>query len=276
MVELRSVAGRGWWSLDRFGLTPSKVARRLAPGHGPRVFCISVPKAGTHLLERALCLHPRLSRKLMPTIRSNNIGRFGGLEGVVARLRPGQVVMSHLHFDPTARDVLRAAAIPSIFLIRNPKDMLVSEAFYLASGDTKHRLHPMIAEQASVKDRIMLLLRGDPAHGVVGTGKKLQRYAGWLDSGALVVRFEDLVGSPGGGDDAIKASTLQAIFEHLGLPADDATVDRIAGELFSSKSPTFHRGAIGQWRKYFDPEVLSEFERNAGAAAALYGYGDGV
>jgi hypothetical protein len=275
MIDVRSAVGRRWWTLERFGLTPSKLLRRLASRGGPRVFCISVPKAGTHLLERALCLHPRLSRKLLPTIRSNNLRRLGGLERVVRRLHPGQVAMSHLHFDPGADDLLRRAGIPSIFLVRDPRDVLVSEAFYLASGDTKHRLHQMFAGQPTVKDRIMLLLRGDPEHGVVATGTKLQRYAGWLDSGALVVRFEALVGSAGGGDDAVRASTLRAILDHVGLPADDAMVARIGDALFSSKSPTFHRGSIGQWRAHFDPEIHAEFERTTGPAAALYGYPDG-
>lgn len=274
MVDLKSAAGRGWWSLERFGLTPSGFVRRLTPGKGARVFCISVPKAGTHLLERALCLHPKLSRKLLPTIRSNNLRRYGGMEKVVGRVHSGQVVMSHLHFDRASDEILRRAGIPSIFLIRNPRDVVVSEAFYLATGDTKHRLHAMFAQQPTMKDRIMLLLHGDPDHGVVATGTKLDRYAGWLDSGALVVRFEDLVGSAGGGDDGTKARTLRAIFEHIGVRADGELVDRISAELFSSKSPTFHRGAIGQWRNHFDEQILEEFERTAGLAAARYGYGD--
>ena len=50
--EIRDSVGRRWWTLERFGFTPAKLARRAAPGKGPKVFCVSVPKAGTHLLER--------------------------------------------------------------------------------------------------------------------------------------------------------------------------------------------------------------------------------
>src|SRR2546427_9474244 len=222
--DIRDSVGRRWWTLERFGFTPAKLARRAAPGKGPKVFCVSVPKAGTHLLERALCLHPQLYRKLLPTIRSNNLERHGGIERVVARLKPGQLAMSHLHFDPTADELFGRSGVGSVFLIRDPRDMVVSEAFYLVSGDTRHRLHRMFAEQATMKDRIMLLLRGDPEHGVVATGRKLERYAGWLDSQALVVRFEDLVGAAGGGDDDARTLALRAVFEHLGLASDDELV----------------------------------------------------
>ena len=119
----------------------------------------------------------------------------------------------------------------------------------------------------------MLLLRGDRDRGVVPTATKLERYAGWLDSGALVVRFEDLVGSAGGGADAARDATLRSIFEHLGAEVDDALVAGIGRRLFSSKSPTFHRGAIGQWRTHFDPEIEAAFAGTVGEdLMGRYGY----
>src|SRR2546427_9566314 len=113
------------WTFERFGLTPGKLARRVADTGAPRVFCISIPKAGTHLLERALCLHPRLYRKLLPTFNDNNIRRWGGLGTVLAKLRPGQILISHLHFRPEYRSLLHAGGIRCIFLIRDPRDIIV-------------------------------------------------------------------------------------------------------------------------------------------------------
>src|SRR5207237_5238920 len=88
------------WTLRRFGLTPGKLVRRASDRDAPRVFCVSIPKAGTHLLERALCLHPRLYRKLLPTVADDNIGRWCGFDNLLRRIRPGEVVASHLRFAP--------------------------------------------------------------------------------------------------------------------------------------------------------------------------------
>ena len=59
------------------------------------------------------------------------------------------------------------------------------------------------------------LRAGDKPAGKAG--RKLDRYGGWLASGALVVRFEDLIGGAGGGDDAAQASAIRSVYTHLGL-----------------------------------------------------------
>jgi len=42
------------WDLERFGLTPGKLVAHVINRTEPRVVVISVPKAGTHLVERIL------------------------------------------------------------------------------------------------------------------------------------------------------------------------------------------------------------------------------
>jgi hypothetical protein len=57
--NLRQSLRKTHWRLYAFGLTPGRLALRLANGHLPAVLCTSLPKAGTNLVVRALCLHPR-------------------------------------------------------------------------------------------------------------------------------------------------------------------------------------------------------------------------
>jgi hypothetical protein len=273
VAQVMESLGRRWWTLERFGLTPSKLGRRVLNRTEPRVLCVSVPKAGTHLLERAICLHPRLYRKLLPTIRALNLDRHGGLARIAGRLRPGQVVAAHLHFDDSYPDVLRRSGVSSIFLIRDPRDVVVSEAHYL-STNRDHRLHELFARQPSFEDMLRLVIVGDDEHGVVGIARKLDRYGGWLASDALVVRFEDLIGGDGGGDDAAQASAIRSVYAHLGLDAGDRVVSNVAARLFSSSSPTFRKGAIGSWSTLFEqPEIRELFEREAGPFMGRYGYG---
>lgn len=60
------------WDFERFGLTPSKLLARVNNSNSPKIFITSIPKCGTHLLERAVCLLPRYFRKSLPTININS------------------------------------------------------------------------------------------------------------------------------------------------------------------------------------------------------------
>ncbi len=262
---------RDMWTLGRFGLTPSKLPRRVTNAGAPSVLCVSIPKAGTHLLERALCLHPRLYRKLLPTLSNASLRRWGGLDGLLAKLRPGQVIASHLRFEASFPEVVLRRHVPVIFLIRDPRDLVVSQVNYVARR-SDHRFAKAFAQKAGLRDRLQLAIVGDPEHRLRSVGARLEAYEGWLRSDALVVRFEDLVGPEGGGDADRQAETVRAIYRHVGLPVDAAFVTKVCGRLFSSKSPTFRRGSIGQWRDHFDDELEELFEKTAGEVTRAFGY----
>jgi hypothetical protein len=236
------------------------------------VLLVSIPKSGTHLLERALCLHPLLFRKVAPTLSRKSIDeKWGGLDGLAERLQPGQVAVSHLRFHDGYADVLARHGVKALFMIRNPRDVLVSLVHYNLDRDDI-RVHELYANLPDQKERLRLAITGDPANRIPSIGERLDLYRGWLDSGALVVRFEDLVGASGGGDQDTQLDTLRAIFRHLGVPADERLVRDIRGKVFSSASPTFRKGAIGQSKLAFDDELETLYRERAGDAVSAYGY----
>src|SRR4029077_11678276 len=97
------------WSLERFGMSPAKLRYRVWDPGAPKVLCVSIPKAGTHLLERAICLHPKLYRKLLPTVSDENVHRWGGHSGLIAKMHPGLVVTAHLRFHPGYSEMIAHA-----------------------------------------------------------------------------------------------------------------------------------------------------------------------
>jgi len=261
------------WTLRRFGLSPHKLAARLGNRLEPPILCVSLPKAGTHLLERALCLHPRLYRRLLPTLNPNNIDRWGGLGPLSERLRPGQILISHLHFRPEYPLLLQRANVRSVFLVRDPRDILVSLAFYVPANPA-HHLHDLFAALPNTHDRIRLGITGDSTGRLPPLRERLLAFSGWLDAGGLVVRYESLIGGPGGGDSETQRATLVALYEAVGAPAGDALVDEVCARLFSRASPTFRQGTTGQWRQQFTPDLRALLEAEAGAELKRYGYSD--
>jgi hypothetical protein len=259
------------WTFERFGLTPGKLGRRLLYTRSPKVFCISIPKAGTHLLERALCLHPALYRKLIPTVSEENIQKWGGFEKLLRKMRGGQVVVSHLHFSPEYPGILASRGAAGVFLVRDPHDIVVSQVHYVAKRKD-HRLHQLFSEREDVREKLRLAITGDSERGAPSIGERLDYFAGWLDAGCLVIRFEDLVGPGGGGDAARQQDAVASLYRHLGLPADAPTIAPISERLFSSESPTFRKGSVGGWRSSFDPELEALFDEVVGDRAVPYGY----
>lgn len=270
MNALRSLP-HNMWTLERFGLTPAKARYRMVNPGAPRVLLVSLPKAGTHLLERAVCLHPRLYRKLLPTIAAPRLQRWNGLDGLLARIRPGQVVVSHLAFDPSYPTMLADRKVRAILVIRDPHDMVVSQVHYVTKR-TDHRLHAAFAQKEHIKERLKLAIGGDPGNGVPSVGDRLDRFAGWLTADCLVVRFEDLVGPQGGGDAESQARTVAAVYRHLGMDVDQGFIDSTCEQLFSTDSPTFRKGTSGGWRELFDPELEALFNQVVGDKIVPYGY----
>jgi hypothetical protein len=259
------------WTLERFGFTPAKMRHRVIDRDAPKVFCDSIPKAGTHLLERAVCLHPRMYRKLRPTIGDGNVVRWHDLDGALKDLGPGQVLVSHLSFHDSFPQVLRDRGVSAIFLMRDPRDIVVSQVHFVTSTED-HRQHATFASVADPKERLRLSIVGDPARNIASIAERLDRYAGWLTSGALVVRFEDLVGSGGGGDPQAQERGVRAIYRYLGLEEDERLIEATCAQLFSNHSPTFRKGAIGQWHDHFDDELEALFALTVGDRMRPYGY----
>jgi hypothetical protein len=270
--DARRLVGRRTWDLQRFGLTPAKLVRRVSNAGTPAVFAVSIPKAGTHLLERALCLHPKLYRRLMPTVHDANVSRWGSLAAILHRLRPGEVVVSHLSFRDGYPAALAAHRVPAVFITRHPRDVITSLVHYVADrGD--HRLHAAFAGQPDDRARTRLAIEGSAGLGVPSIGERFRAFEGWLDApGCLRVRYEDLVGPKGGADAGRQHQAIDAVFAHLGMPLDPDRTATLAARLFSANSPTFRHGVVGDASRRFDDDLEDLFERTIGDQLARYDY----
>jgi hypothetical protein len=218
------------------------------------VLCSSVPKAGTHLLERVICLHPGVYRKLRRKVFKQNLDRYGGEARVVRSLRPGQMALTHLHWSERLRAALAVTETRALFMVRDPRAMVVSYADYVASFP-RHTYSDALAG-LDRSQRIAALLDGVPGVGPRPFADELALYAGWLDApDVLVVRFEDLVGPRGGGCEARQRATIEGIYGHLGLASNDRLIAAVSRQAFGGPSATFSHGKIDRWRTVLTGEL---------------------
>jgi hypothetical protein len=261
-MGLRLQLSRRRWDFERFGLTPSKLIQRARPSAPSGVVTISLPQSGTHLTERALCLHPAYYR-MLARVNWRNVPR---LEHLLEAQRPGQIIFSHTPYSESVAALVRDRAHARLlFSVRDPRDSLVSTAHYIY-GRPQHHWHSALRGYPQLRDRLNILIEGDRTHGIPPIAKPLEIYAGWLDTDTHVVRFERLV------DPGTRTEAIRELFDYLGTPVDSGVAQRIGDALVSPASLTFRRGRIGEWQEVFDEELRSQFDNVAGDWMRRYGY----
>ncbi len=231
----------------------------------PRILANSIPKAGTNLLLELF--------KNIEGLKNVNRGvdflmSFEEIIAALSQLRKGEYLYGHLFYDQGISAFLEQCSISHVLIVRDPRDVAVSLAFYVP-GQPSNRFYKFFKDLNSVRERIIYAIRGVPENlvkGQPGLGNMAERYrrcTPWLqDERCLVVRFEDLVGARGGGDDDRQFATTCRITRHVGIKLTENQLHRIANSMFNEVSPTFRKGEIGSWRDWLDAEMLSMLSRD--------------
>jgi len=186
------------------------------------------------------------------------------------QLVPGEVVGAHLKYDPVIAQYWEGLPAVHLFIYRDPRDVVLSEAPYLAEMNRWHRLHRVIKRMPDDETRIRALIQGIPGL-YPDIGARISAYLGWLDdSRTIAVRYEDLMGEK-------RSNTMLAlarsICEQVSLgmnPVDLAR--RMEAAIAPQRSPTFREGGIDKWRGRMSDVNLALMERYAGFAIERLGY----
>jgi hypothetical protein len=248
----------------------------------PPLFANSMPKAGTHLQERLLSLLGyRLSSILELGPSTGQRGLSPGDVALVAkrlrRLRAGCSIRAHAFHFGELDDHLRQFPIKTVTIVRDPRDVCVSDAFYIARTPA-HRLH---AHYLSLDEpgRLMASIAGigaetlDGQAASLGIAEHYRRFLPWLERGpGIVVRFEDLVGPRGGGSDEAQREALGRITEYLEIDVEPAELEQVRGDIFWEGASTFRKGQIGGWDDHFMADHVGAFEEGFGDLLGRFGY----
>ncbi len=247
-----------------FGLTPAHVFATFQ-SRPPAALLNSIPKSGTNLLTRLLYLTYTYKRSFRKTI-------YEITENELPTLRKrGIFTPAHVPFSDSASSFLHQASSKHILIVRHPYDVAISTVNYILRPDSKHRLHNYFSNNLTNEhDRLNALFNGVSAKklGLPSPLIKFEdhysSFLGWTKSHqCLTVQYEHLVGSRGGGEDGKQKHEVQRVFSYLNLDLDP---ELVLSKIYSSKSRTFHQGAIFgyQGRKDsfdFDGHVSPEFKK---------------
>jgi sulfotransferase 6B1 len=256
--------------------------RRLSIQDVPVLFANSFPKSGTHLLTQVLQGFPRFS----PTVDSGlpaivtfqgDTGRprsSGEIIHDLQRLLPGDIAYGHLHALPEVVDFLSQAGIAAYFILRDPRDVVISHVHYVTEMEPDHIHHRYYTQELQTFDerlRTSILGIPDPSIPFPDIYQRFLPYLGWIDrTEVLTLRYEDFL--------ANQSEALGRVYDHAlqrGLPAlasREESIRLLESSIDPKRSPTFRSGKAGGWRTQFSPENKQLFKDIAGDLLVQLGY----
>ena len=191
----------------------------------------------------------------------------------LSKVPDGGFVNAHCIYTPELADLFRQEGMRTVCILRDPRDVAVSQMHYIKQLEN-HFAHEGYMALPSDSERLLVSIRG----GELG-GRKLQsldeRYRQFLrwerDGGAAVVKFEDLVGTKGGGSAEAQRLAVVGVARRLGVEVEEATMGVVEEELFGV-GRTFRKGQIGGWREEFSAEHERAVEEVLGSLLVELGY----
>ncbi len=263
---------RGWASL-RYG--------KSALESSPVLFGNSFPKSGTHLLAQVLQAFPQIGlavdRGMGPIL---TFVRFTGrrrspreiLDDLNA-LRPGDMCFGHIIASPEIQGGWQRDKVAHYFMLRDPRDVVVSHAYYIADKAIHNVHHEYYQSLPTLADRIRASILGRPdwEGDFPNIRDRFELYMGWLDcSEVCTLRFEDFISNRRASLGVMLDYAREMNFQ-INLD-DQEAIDRLAIAIDPQRSFTFRSGKIGEWRTHFSPEHSRMFKEIAGDLLIRLGY----
>lgn len=272
-----AAVGRKLWMLSQ---RVPRVANRIGASDDdyrqrPPVVVTTLPKSGTHLVHQIVTALPgtvdygtflatRASYRRKPRTTSAVVRRIKGLA-------PGEIVRAHLVHRPEVVEALRSKRAFIIFVCRDPRDTIVSQAHYLSDSALWHPAHRRFS-RLTPEERIDISIQGLPGQEEVfpDARRRLDYYAKWLEDADVTLKFEDLVG-----DTRLQAiETVIRRYEEIARGSFDVgdTTTRAVAAINPERSHTYREGQVGSWREMFTPHQIATFEAVVGDLLQRYGY----
>lgn len=168
----------------------------------------------------------------------------------------------------------REKDIKVIFIYRDPRDQVVSAAYYLKKigwpPSEKFTISELITSLIVDSYKWWWKVTGQP--GAKGT---ITDFYNFMMPWALLdfvypTTFEKLVGSRGGGDDLRQLQEIKNIAQFAGYHLTQEEAEHIASTLWGRN--TFREGKIGAWKEEFTLEQKNLFKKVAGQLLIDLGY----
>lgn len=280
---MRPVLRNGIYQTEKLVQWLRFVSLREPRAGWPILLGISFPKSGTHLLDQILV---GFSRVAPFSFRLHSFyAEYDGETGIrrspklaldwLDSLRPRDVASAHLFAQPETIARVQKPGFLSFFIFRDPRDVVVSHAYYITEMNARHVHHGYFASLPDIDSRLRASILGRSGLDIEfpDIASRFAPYKGWMDCPqVLKLRFEDLVEE--------RVRTLGLILDHflarVSIPIPrQAILAELEASINPRRSPTFRSGKTGEWRQHFTAEHKDLFKSVTGDLLIQLGYETG-
>lgn len=266
------------WRLRRLAAGLRYGAERL--NSTPAVLGNAMPKSGSHLINQIVQGLPSIGPFVNPGFPPVNRDELNQkqpdarVQANIARMLPGDVGYGYVKARPPFISLLTGPGRATVFVFRDPRDMIVSHVFYAAQMHPGHGMHRYYNETLqTMEQRINAAIEGveRPGSELSPILSKYEGYMGWLDQPeVLCLRFEDLI--------LAREAALGRLLDYLcqrgfqPLLERSREIELLQQAIAPRKSGTFRKGQPGNWREHFTPANIDLFKRLTGDLLVRLGY----
>ncbi|MCI3132740.1 hypothetical protein [Phenylobacterium aquaticum] len=238
----------------------------------PPIIVNSIPKSGTHLVMEVAKSFPR------KVYFGSFLAQFPSITMLkrsqravnthILRIVPGEVVGAHLNHTPETAAALKKINAIVIFVYRDPRDIALSEADYIAEMSTFHAMHRKF-KGLDPEQRVALAIRGTDDGRFPSIRDRLMPYAGWMDEdGVICLTYESLMGPE-------REKILREICREVSARDRRALdVDKFLIKLDAAIDPgrshTFRGGGVSKWRANMSSDNIEIFNASTGDLGEMF------
>lgn len=272
-----------WLKSGRWQARRAAAALRWGPVNlrrAPAVLGNAMPKSGSHLIIQVLQgltnLGPFVNPGFPPVNRGEDNSKLSESDILdnIRRMRPGDIAYGYVGAEEPFITALTQTGRATVFVYRDPRDMIVSHIFYATQMHTGHWMHRYYTEVLNtMEERINAAIQGvqEPSSELTPVRARYDGYLGWLEHAeVLSLRFEDLIL-----DREAAFGNLLNYLEGRGfaprLPRTQA-IEVLNDAIAPKKSGTFRKGKPGNWAEHFTEANKALFKECTGDLLVRLGY----
>ncbi|MDR3646462.1 MAG: sulfotransferase domain-containing protein [Candidatus Babeliales bacterium] len=228
------------------------------------IFFTSMGKSGTHLLAKCL----KLITKKNPTLNMGGFIKNDIVDYTSIKNSSGNYFFhQHQYYSNGAIEMIEKCNFVTFFLMRDPRDVIVSSMHWVFKHkDSKLPIGDIYRKFRTSNEILKFFIERS-------TILSYKRFWGWLSHpNVCTIRYENLVGTKGGGNSKSQRDEIIKICNHLKMKLSDKQISYVCQNAFGDKVGTFRKGQIGSWKTHFTNEHKELFKKVWGNLLIDLGY----
>ena len=250
--------------LDQMGYTHTQLFNRL---YTKKPFFRRWQRAGINWrTSTALGNYARyFSKDEVPvSVASPRMAKSGVVANLLSAAQDGEYIIGHMPYSEEGNKLIQKYISKTITIIRDPRDMALSMLSHTRERPSHMAYMYLYSQLKTDNERLTAVVNGyDNKFGrLVGLEAMYRSMLSWGNqSGNILLKFEDLVGEQGGGDNAVQYDVVTRVLNHLELAGQmsDEKILSMGSESFG-KTTTFRKGQIGKWTDLLDERDKALFK----------------